>query len=89
VTEEQEQAPTRRTSVTAILASKEFAEGVRDVRLGRPPRYDDPVASSWNYERGRQWALLAPLSMPLKIGGKVNREAAFLFLRATRSKEIL
>jgi hypothetical protein len=46
-----------------------------------PIRYDDPIAKDWNYERGRQWALIAPMRMPTKIGHRVNWEAVTLLRR--------
>jgi hypothetical protein len=33
---------------------------------------------SWEYERGRQWAIAAPTTMPLKIGRRVNSDAICL-----------
>jgi hypothetical protein len=75
------QAGVRGQSASAMIRSKEFNEGVDDVRRGRPPRYDDPIAFNWNYERGRQWATIAPMRMPTKIGGKANPAAVALLVR--------
>jgi len=77
------------TSFTQVVRSKEFSEGVADVRLGRAPRYDDPIARDWNYERGRQWALLAPMRMSTKIGGNANPEAVELLRRVVAEGAIL
>jgi hypothetical protein len=76
-----EQVPSEPQTVAGIVRSKEFNAGVVDVRLGRLPRYDDPIAQDWNYERGRQWALIAPMRMPTKIGNRVNWEAVTLLRR--------
>jgi hypothetical protein len=76
-----EQAAIEPVTVAGIVRSKEFNAGVIDVRSGRSPRYDDPIAQDWNYERGRQWALLAPMRMPTKIGNRVNWEAVMLLHR--------
>ncbi|HEY7229160.1 MAG TPA: hypothetical protein VH558_02190 [Pseudolabrys sp.] len=78
------------------MRSRHFAGGVNDKRTGQPPRYDeftfdqsdsDAVAKAminghWQYERGRQWASIAPLSMPLKIEGKLNPKAVALYRAA-------
>ena len=44
------QARTRRVSTRDIVASKEFARGLDEVRNGLP---FNPDNDSWNYERGR------------------------------------
>jgi hypothetical protein len=65
--------PPVRTTINKIIRGDAFHRGVAEIRAGLPPhfdRYDD-----WDYERGRQWALVAPHSMPLMIGRKVNPEA--------------
>ncbi len=72
-----------------MVRSCEFNEGVADVRLGRPPRYDDLIACDWNYERGRQWAQIAPMRMPTKIGGKANPQAVAILLRGFYDRTIL
>jgi hypothetical protein len=77
----QAQAPTGPITAQQIVRSKEFNGGVVDVRLGRPPRFDDPIAQDWNYERGRQWALLAPMRLPTTIGRRANPEAVALLRR--------
>jgi hypothetical protein len=33
----------------------------------------------WEYERGRQWATLAPRDIPLRIAGKLNPRAVKLY----------
>ena len=32
----------------------------------------NPNNGDWNYERGRAFGFIAPLDMPLRIGGKLN-----------------
>ena len=68
--------PTRSVTVRAIIRSKTFNEGVSDVRRGRAPRFE---REDFEYERGRQWATVAPMSMPTMINGKVNPAAMSLF----------
>jgi hypothetical protein len=57
------QVPTWPTSISAIIRTKAFARGVADVRAGRSPQFDEE--NDWDYERGRQWAVIAPPTMPL------------------------
>ena len=64
-----------------------FRLGVNEVRGGVPPTFDriwgdDTTNAAWNYERGRQWALLAPRSMPLYVDGRLNPKAVALYSRA-------
>jgi hypothetical protein len=49
----------------------------RTVRRGRAPRFE---REDFEYERGRQWATVAPLHMPTMINGKVNPAAVSLFV---------
>jgi len=84
-----EQVDTVLVSDESVVRSKEFNAGVADVRRGRAPRFDDPIGRDWNYERGRQWALLAPMRMPPKIDGKANPEAVKLLRLASRKGWIL
>jgi hypothetical protein len=72
-----------------IMSSAAFAAGVNDVRAGKPARFDGGFADDWGYERGRQWALIAPRSMPLRIGRRLNTDAMRLFERAWLRKEIV
>jgi hypothetical protein len=67
------------TSVQSIMAHRNFKAGVDDVRAGRPARFDAFDDNLWAYERGRQWATLAPMTMPLRIGKKLNPAAIALF----------
>ena len=76
-----EQIDTRLTTTREIMGSVGFAAGVADIRTGAPARFDSSFDADdiWTYERGRLWAYLAPMSMPLHIRGKLNREAMRLF----------
>jgi hypothetical protein len=85
-----EQIDTTLTTTRAIMGSVGFAAGVADVRAGKPARFDSSFdADVWTYERGRLWAYLAPVSMPLRIGRRLNPEALRLFDRAWFAKEIV
>jgi hypothetical protein len=70
------QIPTIRTTVRRIMASREFERGAADVRAGRKPDFE---TDSWDYERGRQWATMAPPDMPIKVGKRVNPSAMLIF----------
>ena len=37
------------------------------------------INAHWNYERGRQWASLAPKSMLVKVDGALNPKAVALY----------
>jgi hypothetical protein len=63
------QARSYAASIRSIVASKEFARGLDEVRRGLPFNADN---DDWNYERGRCFGFIAPLDMPLRIGGKLN-----------------
>jgi hypothetical protein len=61
------------------MLSAAFARGIADFRAGRAPDFDNEVdaltGGDWDYERGRQWAVVAPVTMPLKIGRRLNPDA--------------
>ena len=69
------QVRTRRVSTYSIVASKEFARGLDEVRKGLP---FNPDNDEWAYERGRCFGFIAPLDMSLRIGGKLNPKALAL-----------
>jgi hypothetical protein len=60
---DREQVDTVRCSAAVIVNSPYFAVGVADLRAGAPPRFDEMQDEYWSYERGRQWAVLAPITM--------------------------
>ena len=72
------QVPTAPTTIAEIMNAPEFALGVADARAGRPMHQAFDAWDGnrqWNYERGRQWARLAPGSVMLKRNGKVTPQA--------------
>jgi hypothetical protein len=76
------QVSTFPTTIEKIMSTREFALGVIDGRAGRPHRGAYAtwgVDEQWNYERGRQWAVLAPRSVALKCAGKLTAEAVRWF----------
>jgi hypothetical protein len=68
----EEQVPTRPVTAIWVLSQPNFELGLNDARCGKPFDWRN---SSWQYERGRMFGHIAPLNMPLRIGGKVNPQA--------------
>jgi hypothetical protein len=83
-----DQAETSTTTVRQIMGHPNFKVGVEDVRAGRPVRFDQ-YSDGWEYERGRQWAMLAPVSMPLRVRGKLNLQAVWILSLAFSRREIV
>jgi hypothetical protein len=56
-----DQADTVMVSVASIMRDPAFREGVEEYRTGKRPNFDKRTleTGAWNYERGRQWAILA------------------------------
>jgi hypothetical protein len=80
---DRDQVRTKTVPIEQIMGSKSFALGVEDRRNGTPPQFDREEIdgfSQWNYERGRLWASIAPVTMPLRIGKRINPKAAALYL---------
>jgi hypothetical protein len=73
---DREQVDTVRCSAAVIVDSPYFAIGVADLRAGAPPRFDEMQDEYWGYERGRQWAVLAPFTMDPHSPMAIRFEAA-------------
>jgi hypothetical protein len=69
------------------LRTPSFKAGVDDVRTGRSARFD--FYRGFEYERGRQWAKLAPPTMPLRLGRRLNPHAVALFRKLLKRGYIL
>ena len=69
------QARTHCVSIYSIVASREFARGLDEVRNGLP---FNPDNNNWDYERGRCFGFIAPLDMPLRKGRALNPKAVKL-----------
>ena len=80
------QARTHGVRIHAIVASREFARGLDEVRSGLP---FNPDIRSWNYERGRCFGFIAPLNMPLRIGRALNPKALKLAKAAFARKLLI
>lgn len=80
------QVPTSATSITAIMKSRAFRRGVDDARSHRRPAFD---LDCWEYERGRLFAALAPVEMPVMENGRLHRPAVAICRKAFSRKEII
>ncbi len=78
-----QQVKTVPVSAKRIMARKAFRLGFEDQRAGRKPRYDEErsVNDSWDYERGRQFAIVAPAKLQLRLprSRQLNPKAIALF----------
>ena len=75
------------TTIAKIMADPTFELGVRDVRAGRGQHHGYArwsINAQWDYERGRQWAIIAPRNLALKRAGKVTAEAIAWFRRVNQ-----
>jgi hypothetical protein len=65
------------------MRTPHFTFGAEDARAGRPFRADYEKwggNAQWNYERGRQWAMLVPPRVALKKpGGELSPTAIHWF----------
>jgi hypothetical protein len=78
------------TTVYSILRDPAFQAGVEDARAGRPARFDDPDHLGYEYERGRQFAFVAPMTMRLfRSSQRVNPKAAHLLLATFCKRDII
>ena len=78
-----EQVKTHRVSIETIMRTTAFRRGVVDVRTGRKPRFDEEAngpSAGWYYERGRQFASLAPRNLPIVLDQQLNPHAVEFFL---------
>ena len=65
-----------------IMEHPHFERGLDDIRAGRA--FADHVHDNyWAYERGRLFGAIAPRSMPLFKGKRLNPKAVRLFIAAT------
>jgi hypothetical protein len=81
-----EQAPTIGVTTAEIMSAAAFERGLNDARNGKP--FDWRV-DCWAYERGRLFAHIAPLGMPLWVDGRLNPKAVALCDAAFNRKLML
>ena len=68
------------------MASSEFRLGFQEARNGIPFDWRN---GAWEYERGRLFAHLAPLNMPLRVGQQINPKAVTLLEAAFKRKLVI
>jgi hypothetical protein len=76
------QVPTTETSEESIMRKPSFMRGVKEYRAGKLPNFDTYITidCAWDYERGRQWAAIAPRDLKVfTTPGKLNPKALILF----------
>ena len=78
---ERRQVETSIISTKTVMRHPNFARGLDDIRTGRPFA-DDIDDHLWAYERGRQFGAVAPRSMSLLDGKRLNPKALQLFVAA-------
>jgi hypothetical protein len=76
----------RRASTTKIMMSSAFKQGFDDARNGVQFDWRN---DSWDYERGRHFAHIAPVDMSLRNGSKLNPKALALCQAAVVRKLII
>jgi hypothetical protein len=62
-------------TIRSIMQHPNFARGLADIRAGRS---FDWLVDCWAYERGRLFGMIAPVTMPLRVKGKLNPKAVAL-----------
>jgi hypothetical protein len=82
----EEQIPTHGVTLESIMSAPDFGLGLSDVRRGIPFDWRN---NTWGYERGRLFGHIAPLSMPLRIGRRLNPKAVSLCRAAFDRKLVL
>jgi hypothetical protein len=87
-----EQARTVEITTIEIMSSHSFRRGFENVRAG--VAFDWRIGSGdgfsdWSYERGRLFAHIAPLIMPLWIGRRLNPKAVALFDAALERRLVI
>ena len=76
-----EQARASPCSPMTIMLHPHFARGLDDIRAGRSFA-DDVHDKYWAYERGPLFGAIAPSSMPLFDGKRLNPKTVRLFIAA-------
>ncbi|WP_161855845.1 hypothetical protein [Bradyrhizobium sp. CCBAU 051011] len=83
-----QQVKTSTCSPITIIRHPHFARGLDDIRAGRPFAHD-VQDDYWAYERGRLFGAIAPRSMQLFDGKRLNVKAVLLFCTASERGLIL
>ena len=84
------QIQTKNTTTTAVIRSRAFVQGFNEVKAGKPLNYDAypyDTNKQWDYERGRQFALL--FNGKIKNGARVTHSAELMFGVELHRKSII
>jgi hypothetical protein len=84
------QIATKTTTTAAVIRTAAFARGFNEVKKGKPLEYDAfpyDANKQWDYERGRQFALL--FNGAIKKGAKVTYAAELMFGIELHRKSII
>jgi hypothetical protein len=96
MTDRPQQTPFVRVPIEKTMRDSAFERGVKSYREGWPPDYDKPFGKLIptsdndiaNFERGRQWASIAPKSTKIFVKGKLNPRALAIFRKAVEDGSI-
>jgi hypothetical protein len=73
------QADIEMVPVATLMLSPSFGQGVEEYRARTRPNFEK---DDWEYERGRQFAAIAPRDLPITSpNGRLNRKALAIFVR--------
>jgi hypothetical protein len=73
------QADIEIVSTAAIMRDPSFLRGVEEYRARKRPNFE---STDWAYERGRQFAAIAPRDLPITTPtGRLNRKALAIFVK--------
>ena len=83
------QVQTKQTSIASVIRTAAFVRGFKEVKTGKPLNYDAfrDANEQWNYERGRQFALL--FNGAIKRGARVTYTAEHMFGIELHRKSII
>jgi len=86
------QIKTRVVTLKSIIHNRYFTLGFTEVLQGKPfsPEYDKWATNEqWQYERGRQFAILTKGEVPPKVGKKVSNWAIYAYADLMHSGALL
>jgi hypothetical protein len=80
------QTETRAISLTRFMKTSAFRRGFSESRAGLLPDFDASDEDAFQYEVGRQFAVICPRNIPLLLpNGKLNPAASDVFKSFSRS----
>jgi hypothetical protein len=80
------QTEARAISLTRFMKNPAFRRGFSETRAGLLPDFDASDEDAFQYEIGRQFAVICPRNIPLMlVNGKLNPAASDLFKSFSRN----